>query len=159
MPVLATPNSCVHTGVIPNILGPAPDQMLAQQRQRPCLLSCITQNTHYVTQSMYAGVVPNIQWPCTGPDAGTAKAETVCYVCELAGTPGKFDPKKAKELGVPHPRVSEMRGCAVCLCVSYSCFVLVCAVLVFVLVCLSCSIHLLSSLQQVVPCSMHTLLL
>lgn len=46
----------------------------------------------------------SIAWPGTGPEAA-APRESVCYVCELAGTPGKFDPQKAKELGVPHPKV------------------------------------------------------
>jgi hypothetical protein len=48
-------------------------------------------------------------WPGTGPDAGQV-AESVCYVCELAGTPGKFDPKCAAALGVPKGPVSQSSG-------------------------------------------------
>lgn len=44
-------------------------------------------------------------WPGTGPDASQV-AESVCYVCELAGMPGKFDPKCAAALGVPKGPVS-----------------------------------------------------
>jgi len=59
-----------------------------------------------------SGEEASIQWPGTGEEAAVPKAESVCYVCELAGTPGKFDPKKAKALGVPHPSVSPCSSCA-----------------------------------------------
>ena len=58
-----------------------------------------------------AGGAAAVQWPGTGPGAARP-VPSVAYVCELATVPGKFDPKKAVELGVPKGPVSE-RGAAV----------------------------------------------
>lgn len=46
-----------------------------------------------------------IHWPGTGNEA-VAEREAVVYVCEFATVPGKFDPKKAAELGVQKGPVS-----------------------------------------------------
>lgn len=46
-----------------------------------------------------------VHWPGTGEEA-EAQVEAVAYVCELAGVPGKFDPKKAIALGLKPGPVS-----------------------------------------------------
>jgi hypothetical protein len=63
-------------------------------------------------QQQQQAVDPDTQaprpWPGTGTDARQV-AESVCYVCELAGMPGKFDPKTAAALGVPKGPVSLLK--------------------------------------------------
>ena len=53
----------------------------------------------------------------SGPSRGLASVQSssvqptvVCYVCQLANIPGKFDPKKAAQLGVPKGPVSRFWG-------------------------------------------------
>lgn len=40
-----------------------------------------------------------------GGSSLSSMAASLCYICEMPDTPGKFDPVKAKELGVPPGKV------------------------------------------------------
>lgn len=63
------------------------------------------------TTTSQGGALTEPRWPGTADEA-VAEKEAVAYVCEFAGTPGKFDPKRAEALGLKPGPVSHVAAAA-----------------------------------------------